>query len=240
MKSYLELYSDDAKNIKSHVSLSGRLQNQEEALRLIVPDVVKKLLLKPTDSLLDIGCNCGQLTIPMSFLCKKVVGVDGGVISRLRERITGIDNIFTIEGDFREVQIDEKFDCILIYSVLVYMDSYEDKLKFILKAADLLKPGGRLLVGDVINVSTKKRFENSEDFNIVGKEYKKYKNEMNEEDEKKSNAHGPLLENILDDEMLMRLLLDIRRAGYESFILPQDKDMPFGYTRQDILVKSWK
>lgn len=240
MKNYLELYSEDAKNIKSYVSLSGKLQNQEDALRLIVPDLVQKLSLKPTDSLLDIGCNCGQITIPMSFLCKRVVGIDGGVIARLRERITGIDNIFTIEGDFREVPIDEKFDCILIYSVLVYMDSYEEKLNFILKAADLLKPGGRLLVGDVINVSTKKRFENSEYFCIVDEEYKKYKNKMSEDDKNKSQNHGPLLENILDDEMLMRLLLDIRRAGYESFILPQDKDMPFGYTRQDILVKSWK
>lgn len=241
MNIYQELYNEDAKNLKSTVSLSGRLSFQRYALKGIVPDVVRKLELKPTDTLLDIGCNCGEVTIPLSFLCDSVTGVDGKeVVERLKERAPGINNIETITGDFMGVNIDKKFDCILIYSVLVYMDSYEEKARFIKKAAELLKPGGRLLVGDIINSSVQKRFGESQLGEKVNAEYRdNLDNNLMDEDTNKKQKTGPALQNVLTDETLMKLLLNIRKWGYESFLLPQSFDLAFGYTRQDILVKKW-
>ena len=44
---------------------------------------------------------------------------------------------------------------------------------------------------------------------------------------------------ILDDEYLMKLLLEVRNNGYESYLLPQKHELPFGYTRDDILICAW-
>ena len=43
-----------------------------------------------------------------------------------------------MEEDFISVNISEKFDCILVYSVLMYVESFEKKIEFILKAVDIL------------------------------------------------------------------------------------------------------
>ncbi len=241
MNEYMKLYNEDAKNGISEISLSGRRDFLAHNLKLIVPDVVSKLDLKPTDSLLDIGCNCGEVTIPLSFLCDSVTGVDGDeLIKRLKARCVGIKNIDTISGDFMEVEVPKQFDCILIYSVLVYMDSYEEKLAFIKKALTNLKPGGRMLVGDIINSSVKDRFNNSELGKKINESYKlRSQTDVESDDNRKAQNNGPELKNILTDESLMQLLLDIRREGYESFLLPQNFNMAFGCTRQDILIKAW-
>ncbi len=242
MNKYMELYSQDARNGISEISLSGKRQFLKYPLKKIVPDVVNKLNLKPTDKLLDIGCNCGEITIPISFFCDRVLGIDGdGVIERLRERSVGIHNIDTLIGDFLETEISEQFDCILIYSVLVYIDSYEDKVRFIKKAASLLKHGGRMLVGDIINSSVVNRYKNSEYGKALSVEYEKLSQaDAESDDNTRLQSHGPELVNVLNDETLMKLLLEIRSwGGYESFLLPQDHDLAFGCTRQDILIKAW-
>lgn len=106
-------------------------------------------------------------------MCKKVVGVDGeGCIKRLNKRILDIENISTLIGDFREIEIEERFDCILMYSVLMYIDSYEEILSMVLKAALLLKDNGRMLLGDILNDGKKRRFANSVVGHMIDKEYR--------------------------------------------------------------------
>ncbi len=119
-----------------------------------------------------LDCNIGELTIPLSFLCKSVTGIDGDTcITHLKKRISGIHNISLYAGDFFEADVTGKFDCVLIYSVIHYLDNYDRALKFILKAASLLKSGGRMLVGDIPNRSKQKRFLKSE---LGQKDFMKY------------------------------------------------------------------
>lgn len=74
---YMKKFQEDALDLNSSLNVSGRFSFQKEAMKNIVPDIVEKLQLKSSDMLLDIGCNCGDITIPLSFMCQKVVGVDG-------------------------------------------------------------------------------------------------------------------------------------------------------------------
>lgn len=239
--SAINKFQSDAKNIESTLNVSGRFSFQEGAMKLVVGDIVEKLQLAPTDELLDIGCNCGDLTIPLSFFCRHITGVDGDkTIERLNDRIVGINNINTISGNFMNVDIEKKFDCVLIYSVLMYLESYEEKLQFILKALDCLKPGGRMLVGDIANSSRKERFGKTNRGKQVDFEYRENMKLLTDEDilsHEDSNEMSNLW--ILDDVSLMKLLLDLRNAGYESFLLPQKNELPFGYTRDDILIYAW-
>ena len=61
------------------------------------------------------------------------------------------------------------------------------------------------------------------------------------EEDKKSHAYSKELDGLwsLDDEYLMKLLLEVRNHGYESYLLPQKHELPFGYTRDDILICAW-
>ena len=239
--SAIDKFQNDANHISSTLNVSGRFTFQEEAMKLVVGDIVQKLKIKPTDELLDIGCNCGDLTIPLSFFCKNVTGIDGkSTIERMENRIQGISNITTISGNFMTINVEKKYDCILAYSVLMYLESYQEKLQFVLKAAECLKPGGRLLVGDVVNSSRKNRFKSTNIGRKIDLEYNQKMNCLTEED-KKSHAYSKEMDGlwILDDEYLMKLLLEVRNNGYESYLLPQKHELPFGYTRDDILICAW-
>lgn len=138
-----EKYQEYAAKHSDPMLASGRFLFEAESFKRVVPDIYKKLQLKPTDTLLDIGCNIGELTIPLSFLCNSIMAVDGAsCIEHLKRRANSIANLSFIEGDFLEIDIKEKFDCVLIYDVIQYLGNYDRVLQFILKAAKLLKEGG--------------------------------------------------------------------------------------------------
>ncbi len=93
-----------------------------------------------------------------------------------------------------------------------------------------------MLVGDMSNGDKRERFLNSD----LGKK-------VNEEYEQQI-ANGPSInirtetdaevEGFFDcyDDDIVRLMRDIRKHGFESYLLPQQGSMPMGYTREDILI----
>lgn len=232
---YMKKFQDDATVLNSSLNISGRFSFQREAMKRVVPDIINKLELKPTDSLLDVGCNCGDITVPLSFLCDEVVGIDGeGCLERLKKRIEDIENITTLSGNFLDVTIEKKFDCVLIYSVLMYCSSFEEIKKIVIKGANALKTGGRMLVGDIVNQNKKERFEASSIGQRVNEEYRINVSQGTEEDIISHTGEGDGYR--LNDKMIMELICFIREEGYEVYLLPQDENLPFGYTREDILV----
>lgn len=96
-----------------------------------------------------------------------------------------------------------------------------------------------MLVGDVVNTSVKERYSNSEVGRKIDKEYKHQLTNLTQEDIIKSENNVTEPFDIMDDKKVCDLLLEIRNWGYESFLLPQSVELPFGYTRQDILIKRW-
>lgn len=238
MSKYIERFSEDSFNFENSIVSSGRFSFQKDAVKKIAPEVMKKIELKTTDSLLDIGCNCGDVTIPLSFMCDKVTVVDGpGPIARIKRRTSDYNKFTYVEGDFLEVDIQEKFDCIIAIGVLLYVNPFEKKVEFIQKALDMLKPGGRLLISDIVNNDRKKRFANSEKGKEVDQAYREKFQLFTEEDVaiSKHKFEG----EFLNDVQLMEVLLKFRERGYETYLLPQSPELPFGYTRDDILIKKW-
>lgn len=232
-------YGDKASDLESTINVSGRYSFQERAAKLILMDVVRKLSLDSSDSLLDIGCNVGDITIPISFICKKVTGIDGEkVIERTRSRTKEIKNIDYLVGEFLSLCIPEQYECVLAYSVLHYVPTFEKQVEFVMKMASCLKPGGRALIGDIPNVSLKARFSASNEGKIVDEHYKENMNNLTAEDQYLLNSEQ-MSGKTLNDEDIMRIMLELRTAGYEAYLLPQRHDLPFGCTREDILIRRW-
>ena len=56
--------------------LSSRYFHQIDLKPLVLKHIIKRLAIKYSDIVFDIGCNVGTHLIPISFLCKKVYGND--------------------------------------------------------------------------------------------------------------------------------------------------------------------
>jgi len=219
----------------NNTTVSGRYTFQAEAERKILFDLLVKLDLKVSDSLLEIGCGPGNLLVPLSGFCRTSAGIDNAAsLSRLRARFDSETEIHCYPGDFLEMALPETtFDKIIIYSVMHCLSNREEVFRFISRALSLLKPGGRLLIGDLPNTSKKCRFMKS----TAGKQIAKQWADLVKDVGVMVNPDNEVIS--FDDTVVLDLMAYIRNKGFDSFLLPQPIDLPFGGSREDILVVAY-
>ena len=233
-----ENFGKVAQNLEDCIGISGRYKIQYEAEKKILADVIKKLELQSKDSVLEIGCGAGNLLIPFSFFVRKITGIDHpACIKRLKDRFSQTKNVSLISGNFLDINLDKKYNKILCYSVIHYLENRNEVFKFIYKALQLLVPGGMALFGDIPNQSTKKRFVNSEQgrkFVSKWEELLKRQKDFNNE----TITQNPDKKNVqFDDDLLLKILKLFRDKGYHTYVFPQPPELPFGNTREDIRIK---
>lgn len=235
-----ENYGKIAKAKISNTVVAGRYSMQEKAEKLIVPDVCRKLNINGNDDLLEIGCGTGNLLVPLSLLVKAASGIDHpSVLNRFKEDNPN-PNINLIPGNFLDIDLskDHGFSKILIYSVIQCLSDLDEAIVFCKKALSCLSPKGKMLIGDVPNVDLKQRFLSSE-------EGKKFQLEWSASFDRKSEMSKlPKLSQDSDvflpnDKTMLELMSALKTENTKILVLPQPRDLPFGNTRQDILVESF-
>ena len=215
--------------------MSGRYPSQEIAERGILLDVVTKLDIEPNDTVLDIGCGVGLLAGPLSYIVSSVVGVDHPeVVAVLRTRCPGVEGL---PGDFRDLDLGRRrFTKIVMYGVVQNLSDEDAVASFIRKALDHLHPGGRLLVGDMPNVDKKQRFQSTQ----FGVEFERMW--ASRDGSASMIAEDELLPESrrieFTDEVVASIFRRVRSWGYDAFILPQPEHLPWGFTREDLLICS--
>jgi 2-polyprenyl-3-methyl-5-hydroxy-6-metoxy-1,4-benzoquinol methylase len=246
MKAF-EVYGKLAKSIDNEVLSSGRYLNQESYIPTIIEDIINKLNLKNDDILLDIGCGTGIITSKLLNYVSKIYAIDHESIIKKFMKLHPHESsqISFISANFLDVEIDElysKFDKILAYSVLHYLKTKSEVIKFVDKTLLLLKPRGTALFGDIPNISRKNRFLNTE----FGKQFSiRFSKNVSGSEESKiqkniSSKAGKTFSEFTDD-FLLYLMKKYREDGYDFYILPQDGEKnAFGYTREDILIKKYE
>lgn len=221
----------------SFTEQSGRYPSQELNERRILSDVMAKLEISPEDSLIDIGCGPGQLLLPLSFVVDRALGIDHPeVVATLQQRGFG-NQVSFLSGDFLEVDTGAlSAKKILCYSVIQNLESESDLYRFLDKAYAMLEPGGKMLIGDISNVNRKERFQASR----FGEEFeRKWASENLSSSSVDMGRLSPARDRIeFNDELVCSVLLHARRQGYDSFVLRQPADLPWGYTREDILIET--
>lgn len=98
----------------------------------------------------DLGCGTGQLTGSLAPFVSRVVAVDESaeMLAAARERLRGIQNVEIRRGTLEELPIgDSELDGAIVFLVLHYLPEPVLGLR---EAARVLRPGGRLLVVDMM------------------------------------------------------------------------------------------
>jgi SAM-dependent methyltransferase len=214
--------------------MAGRYQVQAEAEKLILPDVLAKMGLGPADDVIDIGCGSGLLLIPLSGLVHTVTGVDHRDVIDCLQRRFSAPSVTFIGGNFLELNIDRKFSAAIAYGVVNYMCTIDELYAFVDKATDLLAPNGRLLIGDIPNQDRKRRFLSTDAGRLFDERWRKQMAEVRQPALPSGSVDRDLL--IYSDKIVIELVLRLRRNGFNAYVLPQPPELPFGWSREDILV----
>lgn len=205
----------------------------------IFQDVIRKLsnLTRMNQRVLDIGAGCTSLPHNIAAHCEKqetdLYLIDSmEMLSNLEinsTRVTKIPGMFP--NHFADFINENKgtFDVILAYSVLQYVAIDTSLVRFIDSVAELLKEGGQCLLGDIPNIDKRNRFFSS----AAGVNFHRSRNGVDTfPDVQWNRIHSAEL----DDSLIFFVLQRFRNFGFESYLLPQDNDLPMSNRREDILI----
>lgn len=205
----------------------------------IFHDIESKLpaLSKDKTNILDIGCGCSDL--PKILISRaqlkhqNLVLIDSAeMLSQLPETSnTGIRMIPAKYPDCSELltELQGSVDAIIIYSVIQYVFTDGNIFDFLDKSLPLLSSSGRMLIGDIPNISMRKRFF----FSDNGIKHHQNFTGTAEIPETVFNRVEP---NHIDDSIIMAILSRTRAAGFHAFVVPQSSNLPMANRREDILI----
>ena len=98
----------------------------------------------------DLGCGTGQVSVALAPFVARVVAVDSSaaMLQGARKRLLGLDNIDLRRGDLEALPIDDEWlDAATLMLVLHHV---AEPGKALAEVARVLKPGGRVLVVDML------------------------------------------------------------------------------------------
>jgi len=102
--------------------------------------------LRPTASVLDIGCGAGAWTELFAQRYGRVVGVDAsnGMLAAARRRLAGLGNVELVRGDALTLALDGEFQGVLLGGLLMYLDR-ADAVALLVRLRELA-PRGRIIL----------------------------------------------------------------------------------------------
>jgi SAM-dependent methyltransferase len=118
-----------------------------EVTGLHTVDILSRFVgIKPTDTVLEIGCGVGRVGKVLAPRCKEWIGTDisGNMLEHARRRLEGLGNVRFVElsgqalKEIRDASVD------LVYCTVVFMHLFEwDRYRYVQDAHRVLRPGGR-------------------------------------------------------------------------------------------------
>jgi SAM-dependent methyltransferase len=197
--------------------------------------------------ILDIGCGCSDLPRWMMrtaqvreqqlFLLDsaEMLGQLPDGSERASSTAVPAASIVKIAAKFPDCpellrEAEGRLDAIVTYSVLQYVFADGNVFRFVDEALGLLAPGGRLLIGDIPNISMRKRFFGS-DSGVA--HHRVFTRTADAVPEVRFNRMEPAH---IDDAVVFAILGRARAAGFHGYVLPQSPELPMANRREDILI----
>lgn len=234
---FRRLALDDSLSVHEKVGFPDayRLDHEEK----IYADLTRKLpaLLVGGSRILDIGCGCSDLPNMLmrnaQHLEQRLFLLDspemlGQLPDPLGDAIVKVPAKFPDCSEFL-AEFRGGMDVVITYSVLQYVFADGNVFKFIDEALKLLASGGHFLIGDIPNVSMRKRFFSSENGVAHHQAFTR--------SEARPNVEFNRIEaDQMDDSVVLSIVGRARAAGFHGFVLPQPPELPMANRREDILI----
>ena len=204
----------------------------------IFADIAAKLpsLARPNRLVLDIGPGCSDLPAMMIELCQRqgheLVLVDSQeMLALLPERpfIRKIAGLYPRCGA-QLADYAGRVDAILCYSVLQYVFVDANVFDLVDLSLSLLAPGGEMLIGDIPNISKRKRFLASEEGVAF---HRRYAGDQS----RPEVAFNRVEPTHIDDSVVLALLARARAAGAHAYVVEQAAGLPMANRREDIVIR---
>jgi 2-polyprenyl-3-methyl-5-hydroxy-6-metoxy-1,4-benzoquinol methylase len=206
----------------------------EEAIFL---DICFKLsnILGSQMRVLDIGPGCSDLPTMLIEQCRdkghQLHLIDSAEMLALLPEASFIKKTAALYPNCPEIisELQGKVDVILCYSVLHYILVDTAFFRFLDTSLSLLAPGGQMLIGDIPNISKRKRFFASETGARFHQEFMKTTEHPKVE-------FNRIEHDQIDDAIVFSLLQRARTQGFDAYVLPQNPSLPMANRREDILI----
>ncbi len=202
-------------------------------------DIENKLgnLKKKNQLVLDIGPGCSGLAFMIIDFCRKqghtLVLIDSQeMLNHLPDEsfIVKIPAYYPQECLWVFDKYAGSFNVILSYSVLHYVFAEGNLFDFLDRSLSLLADDGEVLLGDIPNISKRKRFFSSRN----GIEFHKKYTGSDEEPEVSFNILEP---GQIDDAVIAGIIARCQFSGFDAYCLPQPADLPMSNRRDDIFIR---
>ncbi|MDP9195303.1 MAG: methyltransferase domain-containing protein, partial [Pseudomonadota bacterium] len=186
----------------------------------IVRDITAKLGLESRtgQTVIDIGCGVGGVTDRLIEICRKqkhrLVLVDSGEMLALlpdHPFISKIAGMYPSNAEAVHAAAGGEATAILCYSVLQYIFVDANPFSFLDSLMGLLAPGGSALIGDIPNISKRKRFFSSQTGVAFHKAFMKT-------EEPPAVRFNVTETGQIDDSVLMGMVLRARTAGCDAWL----------------------
>lgn len=140
---------------------TGQLSTIDARVSLeLITEAAKRIVPEATN-LLDIGCGAGNYSIMMLSKVKDLnctlVDLSKPMLDKALERVSQNTegNVRIVQGDIRKVPLEENhFDIILAGAVLHHLRDDQDWQNTFERLYKLLKPGGCLMISDLVKQDT--------------------------------------------------------------------------------------
>ena len=203
----------------------------------IFRDIRSKLtrLNERQQTVLDIGPGCAGLPHMLVDLCHSqghaLTFVDSAEMLAHLPDGAGISKVAGLYPDCISTlkSLIGSVDVLLCYSVLHYIFVEAAFWRFFDQSLSLLAPGGQMLVGDIPNVSKRKRFFASESGVRFHQNFMKT-------DERPETDFVVVEQDKIDDAVILGVVMRVRLQGCDAYWLPQAADLPMANRREDILI----
>lgn len=239
---FSKLLFDDFKRLAQDGSLSKyeRIgfpdEYRKDKEEIIFTDILSKLSNLDGDGrvVLDIGPGCSDLPVMLIDLCRtkghQLHLIDNAEMLSLLPCDSFVHKNEALFPNCPELieSLREKVDVILCYSVFHYIFLETALFRFLDLSLSMLAPGGQMLIGDIPNISKRKRFFSS-------------KNGIQFHQQFMSTEELPVVEfnkiedDQIDDAVIFALLQRARAQGFDAYVLPQNCTLPMANRREDIL-----
>lgn len=140
---------------------TGQVSTIDATLSLELITEGAKRMVPDAENLVDVGCGAGNYTLKMleklpSLNCT-LVDLSKPMLDRAFERVSAQteSTVTILQGDIREVELQQNhFDIILAGAVLHHLRDDKDWETTFQKLYNILKPGGCLMISDLVTQET--------------------------------------------------------------------------------------